>query len=245
MRARIGCDSAFASRGSTRPACCLAMSSDLNPFRVVPTHERRNPAESARSRTATTTTRSRRFYDAFTAGSDYEAWTSHVLALARAHGLRGTTLLDLACGTGKSFVPFLRARLRGHRLRLLAGDARRGCRKAPGRRARRTPTCASCPRSAASTSSPASTTRSTTCSRRTSWPRLRSMPRTCSAGGLALFDLNTLLAYRTTFARRQRLCATGRVFAVAGRVARRRRARLPRRRRIESSPRARTGSTSA
>lgn len=46
------------------------------------------------------------FYDAFTAGSDYEAWTSHVLDLAHAYGLVGTRLLDVACGTGKSFIPF-------------------------------------------------------------------------------------------------------------------------------------------
>jgi SAM-dependent methyltransferase len=49
-----------------------------------------------------------RVYDAFTAGSDYEAWTEHVLALAAGHGLRGTHVLDVACGTGKSFVPFVR-----------------------------------------------------------------------------------------------------------------------------------------
>lgn len=49
-----------------------------------------------------------RFYDAFTSGSDYEQWTSHVLGLAREHGLAGTRLLDVACGTGKSFLPFLR-----------------------------------------------------------------------------------------------------------------------------------------
>src|ERR671916_3283193 len=48
-----------------------------------------------------------RFYDAFTSGSDYERWTSHMLGLASSHGLDGTRLLDLACGTGKSFIPFL------------------------------------------------------------------------------------------------------------------------------------------
>ena len=47
------------------------------------------------------------FYDSFTAGSDYELWTSHVLDLAYRHGLTGTRLLDVACGTGKSLVPFL------------------------------------------------------------------------------------------------------------------------------------------
>ena len=47
------------------------------------------------------------YYDGFTSSSDYEAWASQVLALARRHGLKGRTLLDLACGTGSSFMPFL------------------------------------------------------------------------------------------------------------------------------------------
>jgi SAM-dependent methyltransferase len=46
-------------------------------------------------------------YDAFTAHHDYEAWTATLEALARDAGLRGRRLLDLACGTGKSFAPFL------------------------------------------------------------------------------------------------------------------------------------------
>src|SRR4051812_22850285 len=48
------------------------------------------------------------YYDALTAGSDYEAWTSHVLALVRGYGACGVRLLDVACGTGKSFEPFIR-----------------------------------------------------------------------------------------------------------------------------------------
>ncbi len=48
------------------------------------------------------------FYDDFTAASDYENWARQVLAVAARHGLDGQTLLDVACGTGKSFLPFLR-----------------------------------------------------------------------------------------------------------------------------------------
>jgi SAM-dependent methyltransferase len=48
------------------------------------------------------------FYDQFTSRSDYEHWTEQVLAVAAPHGLAGDRLLDVACGTGKSFVPFLR-----------------------------------------------------------------------------------------------------------------------------------------
>jgi len=47
------------------------------------------------------------FYDRFTAGYDYATFTAALETLARDHGLRGWRLLDIACGTGKSFVPFL------------------------------------------------------------------------------------------------------------------------------------------
>ena len=47
------------------------------------------------------------FYDRFTADHDYERWTLELEDLARRHGARGRRLLDLACGTGKSFAPFL------------------------------------------------------------------------------------------------------------------------------------------
>lgn len=46
-------------------------------------------------------------YDTFTAHHDYEQWTATLEGLANAHGLRGQRMLDVACGTGKSFLPFL------------------------------------------------------------------------------------------------------------------------------------------
>src|SRR5690242_890237 len=47
------------------------------------------------------------YYDEFTAHHDYDAWTAALEALARSCGLSGRRLLDVACGTGKSFLPFL------------------------------------------------------------------------------------------------------------------------------------------
>ncbi|HEY7452946.1 MAG TPA: methyltransferase domain-containing protein [Thermoleophilaceae bacterium] len=48
------------------------------------------------------------YYDELTREHDYEAWTRHLEAAALRLGLSGKTLLDAACGTGKSFLPFLR-----------------------------------------------------------------------------------------------------------------------------------------
>jgi len=47
-------------------------------------------------------------YDDFTAHHDYELWLGQLLALAEKHGLgEGRRLLDVGCGTGKSFIPML------------------------------------------------------------------------------------------------------------------------------------------
>jgi SAM-dependent methyltransferase len=47
------------------------------------------------------------YYDDFTAHHRYEEWTASLESLARAAGLKGRRLLDVGCGTGKSFLPFL------------------------------------------------------------------------------------------------------------------------------------------
>jgi SAM-dependent methyltransferase len=46
-------------------------------------------------------------YDTLTRHHDYPLWTSILERLAREQGLEGERVLDVACGTGKSFVPFL------------------------------------------------------------------------------------------------------------------------------------------
>jgi SAM-dependent methyltransferase len=47
------------------------------------------------------------FYDDFTAHHNCELWLGNLLAQLERHGLRGDRLLDVACGTGKSFIPML------------------------------------------------------------------------------------------------------------------------------------------
>jgi SAM-dependent methyltransferase len=157
-----------------------------------------------------------RFYDAFTAASDYEHWTGQVLAAAAPHGPVGDRLLDVACGTGRSFLPFLR---RGHRVT--------GCDGSPEMLAE------------ASLKAPGADLR--VCDMR-ALPELGSFDLVtcfddslnyladgdellaCFRGvadnlaprGLFAFDLNTLRAYRTTFACDSVTEAGGNVFAWRG-----------------------------
>ena len=46
-------------------------------------------------------------YDDFTAHHEDEAWIADLLVALEGHGLQGDSLLDVGCGTGKSFVPML------------------------------------------------------------------------------------------------------------------------------------------
>jgi len=47
------------------------------------------------------------FYDRYTAEHGHDEWMADVDAILRGYGAPGDRLLDVACGTGKSFVPML------------------------------------------------------------------------------------------------------------------------------------------
>src|SRR4051794_22021984 len=48
-------------------------------------------------------------YDEFNRGYMYERWTGRLLARAEEAGIGGKRMLDIACGTGLSFITLLEA----------------------------------------------------------------------------------------------------------------------------------------
>lgn len=46
-------------------------------------------------------------YDDFTDGYDHDTWVDRLERIARDHGANGPRVLDVACGTGKSFAPLI------------------------------------------------------------------------------------------------------------------------------------------
>jgi SAM-dependent methyltransferase len=46
-------------------------------------------------------------YDEFTAHHNYDLWLGQLMPKLERHGIPGHRLLDVACGTGKSFIPML------------------------------------------------------------------------------------------------------------------------------------------
>ncbi len=46
-------------------------------------------------------------YDDFTAHHEYDAWLTDLVVILERNGLEGRRLLDVGCGTGKSFLPML------------------------------------------------------------------------------------------------------------------------------------------
>jgi SAM-dependent methyltransferase len=140
-------------------------------------------------------------YDAFTANHDYERWTTALENLALRFGLAGRRLLDIACGTGKSFLPFLERGYEVTACDVSASMVRQAIDKAQGRA--RVEVCDM-------RSLPALGTFDLVCllddavNYLLSGAELRAaltgIARNLAPGGVAVFDVNSLRAYRTSFA---------------------------------------------
>jgi SAM-dependent methyltransferase len=141
-------------------------------------------------------------YDGLTANHDHERWLTVLLGLARNHGLAGTRAFDVACGTGKSFMPLVRRgydvtacdlspamaararrRARGHGVRVHVADMRSLpvlCERAD---------LVTCLDDAVNYLLDPGELRA----------GLAGMHANLRPGGLLVFDVNTLATYRTVF----------------------------------------------
>jgi SAM-dependent methyltransferase len=156
------------------------------------------------------------YYDVFTADSDYEVWTEQIVDLATGHGVTGTALLDLACGTGNSFLPFVR---RGFRVT--------GCDGSPAmlaEAARKAPDVALVEADLRELGALGRFDLVTCFDDSLNYlpdaeallAAFKGMAANLARHGLAVFDLNTLRAYRTTFACDRVFERDGLVFAWRG-----------------------------
>jgi SAM-dependent methyltransferase len=139
------------------------------------------------------------FYDRFTAESDYEAWADTVEPLLHRHRPGASRLLDLACGTGESLLPFLR---RGYEItgcdvsEAMLELARE---KAPGVRLVRADITALPVVARFDVVTCFDDSLNYLCSPGELEAAFRSARRNLAPGGVFAFDLNTLAAYRHTF----------------------------------------------
>lgn len=140
------------------------------------------------------------FYDAFTSDYPYDEWLADLEGWAREAGIPGRRLLDVACGTGNSFMPMLE---RGYHVTgcdLSPSMAVRARAKAGGRAAVEVADMRSVPWHARFDL--------VTCiddslnymlSTEDLVAALRSIRRALAPGGVAVFDTNSLFAHRTTY----------------------------------------------
>jgi SAM-dependent methyltransferase len=142
-------------------------------------------------------------YDALTAGYDHDVWLAALEQVALRHGLRGRRLLDVGCGTGKSFLPLLRRGYQATACDLSPAMVRIARRRARGRARLLVADMRALP--------PIGSFDLVTClddalnyllSDEDLAAALRAMARRLAAGGLLVFDINTLVTYRTAFAGR-------------------------------------------
>jgi SAM-dependent methyltransferase len=157
------------------------------------------------------------FYDSFTRDYPYDEWLGDLEGWARDCGLRGRRLLDVACGTGNSFMPML---ARGYEVvacDLSPGMAARAKAKARGRAKVTVADMRDLPwRGRFDLITCVDDSMNYLLSTADLVAALRSMAVALAHGGLAVFDTNSLGAYRTGFASELSLEADGTRFRWRG-----------------------------
>ncbi|HEX8647727.1 MAG TPA: class I SAM-dependent methyltransferase [Thermoleophilaceae bacterium] len=157
------------------------------------------------------------FYDSFTSDYPYDEWLGDLEAWARECGLAGKRLLDVACGTGNSFMPMLERGYEVTACDLSPSMAARAKSKA-GDRARVTVAdMRSLPwRSAFDLVTCVDDSMNYLLSTMDLVAALRSMRDALAPRGLVVFDTNSLAVYRNGFTSEMSLEADGTRFLFRG-----------------------------
>jgi SAM-dependent methyltransferase len=158
-------------------------------------------------------------YDLFTRHHDYDAWTADIERLARAAGLAGDRLLDVACGTGKSFLPYLQRGWRVTACDISPAMVQVAAAKAAGRAELRAGDLRALPRLGAfDLVACMDDAVNYLLEPEELVAALRGMAANLAPGGLIVFDTNTLASYRSFFARMTVVQDSGRVVIWDGRA---------------------------
>lgn len=157
------------------------------------------------------------FYDHYTSDHGHESWMADLDSLLRRHGLSGDRLLDVACGTGRSFVPMLE---RGYRVTACdrsPGMVARAREKLRGRGEVRVADMRDLPwRECFDAATCVDDSINYLLSLADVVAAMRSIREALVPGGLVVFDVNALGAYRGAFADEITFEAEGMSFRWAG-----------------------------
>jgi SAM-dependent methyltransferase len=140
-------------------------------------------------------------YDLLTADYPYERWLAQLLALASRHGLQGDNLLDVACGTGKSFLPLLNRGWRVVGCDISPAMLARAAAKAPGVRLVQADMRALGRLGSFDLVTCLDDALNYLLEPQDLAAALESIRRNLAPRGIAIWDLNTLAMYRAAFAR--------------------------------------------
>jgi SAM-dependent methyltransferase len=138
-------------------------------------------------------------YDSLTADYCYDRWLSELERLAERHGLDGYRVLDVACGTGNSFIPLLQKGYEVTGVDVSVGMLEIAARKAPSAHL----VCADMRALGRIGSFDLITCLDDSLNYLLSWDDLLAALTSISANlaphGVALWDLNTLYMFQTAF----------------------------------------------
>jgi SAM-dependent methyltransferase len=138
-------------------------------------------------------------YDAFTADSGHDLWLAQIERVAVAHGLHGRRALDLACGTGKSFLALLDRGYAVTACDLSPEMATRAAAKAPAARVLVADIRALPPLGAFDLVTCLDDALNYLINRDELASALAGIAAHLDAGGIAVWDVNTLAMMRSTF----------------------------------------------